>query len=98
MEPTERVAVAGNTALPVESKVVVAVPPKYAFPVTESCVVDAPPLKMRSDVVADCPAAGWVNSSKLLPTPLIVIGDVPMTVKPVQETPPEQVADVVATL
>ncbi len=43
--------------LPVESIVVVAVPPKYAV-YAESCVDEACPLNNISDVVALCPAAG----------------------------------------
>ena len=41
-------------------------PPKYAKPVTESCVVEALPLKSTRLVVADCPAAGWVKGSTRL--------------------------------
>ena len=54
---------------PVEEKDEVAVPPKYAVPVFENKVEDAPPVRMRSEVVADCPAAGCVNGSPPPPVP-----------------------------
>ena len=43
--------------------VVVAVPPIYARSKMERSVVEAPPVKSIVDVVALCPAAGWVKAS-----------------------------------
>jgi len=60
--PAERVP--APAMLPWESMVVVAVPPKYAFWKVENWVVEAAPLKSIREVVALCPDAGCVNSSR----------------------------------
>ena len=51
-----------NPTLPLERKVVVAVPPNSAK-VEENLVEEAAPLRRRSEVVALCPVAGWVKGS-----------------------------------
>ena len=77
--------------------------PSAPFPtnkvLVESCVDEAFPLNTISEVVADCPADGCVHASyEERPDPVIVIGEEPITVKPVQDAVPAQETVVVATL
>lgn len=61
--PFATVRAVARVSAPVVEKDDVAVAPKYAGPYAEKSVVDAAPLKRSSEVVADCPAAGWVKAS-----------------------------------
>ena len=53
----------GSVRTPAFENVAVAVPPKYAIPVFEKSVDDAPPVRIKSEVVALLPAAGCVHAS-----------------------------------
>ena len=68
-----------KVSLPAESKVEVAVAPKYAGPYEEKSVVDAPPLKIMSEVVADEVRVGWVKGSEPPPLP---VASVPQMIPP----------------
>ena len=97
--PLATVSAVARVSAPVEEKEEVADPPKYAT-VAESCVEDAAPLKSIKEVVADCPAAGWVQASyERRPEEFSVIGEEPkMTgVPPEKEMPVPAVRVVVET-
>jgi hypothetical protein len=56
-------AESARSSWPAELNDEVAVPPKYALVNTENCVVEAPPFKSKSEVVALVLAAGCVKAS-----------------------------------